>query len=110
MLPRHSWTGEPRSLYTGTHASWAWPFPKPKAGRQVQSLDTRGTCKVWQEEGGEVTKQGFITVLSHRTQTSVAREHGQRSLGCGWVMLFLLAPTGLADTTDYTWGSQEEQG
>lgn len=49
-------------------------------------------------------------MLSRITQTSVAHGYKRRSLGRGWVMLFLLAPTGLADATDYTWGSQEQQG
>lgn len=53
---------------------------------------------------------GFIAVLSCITQTCVAHGQKQRSLGCGWVVLFLLAPTGLTDTADYTRGSQEQQG
>lgn len=41
---------------------------------------------------------------------SVAHGHEWSPLGCRWIMRLLLAPTGLADTTDYTWGSQEQQG
>lgn len=33
----------------------------------------RGTSKVWQGEGGKITKWGFSAVLSHVTQTFVAR-------------------------------------
>lgn len=66
----------------------------------------RGTSKVWQGEGGKITKWGFTAVLSHVTQTFVAREH-RDLLGCRWVVLFLLAPTGLADATDYARGGQK---
>lgn len=45
---------------------------------------------------------GFIAALSHITQMSV-----QVALGCGWIMLFLLASTGLADTADNTRRGQE---
>lgn len=81
-----------------------WPFPTLNAFRQVQGLD-RGTSKVWQGEGGKVTKWGFTDVLSHMTWMSV-----RVTLGCGWIVLFLLASTGLADTTDYTGRGQEQQG
>lgn len=34
----------------------------------------------------------------------------EESLGGGWVVIFLLAPTGFTDTTDDTRRSQEQQG
>jgi len=40
----------------------------------------------------------------------VARGQERGPLGRGWVVLFLLAPTGLANTADDTRGSQEQQG
>lgn len=40
----------------------------------------------------------------------MARAQKRRPLGRGGVVLFLLAPTGLADAADYTRGSQEQQG
>lgn len=65
----------------------------------------RGTSKVWQGEGGKVAKWGFIAALSRETQMPV-----QVTLSCGWIVLFLLASAGLADTADYTWRGQEEEG
>lgn len=81
----------------------------PKAGRQVQSLDTEALSKFGKEEASSLN--GALSLcFSLKPQTSVARGQGRRLLGRGWVVLFLLAPTGLADTADYTWGSQEQQG
>lgn len=80
-----------------------WPFPTPSAFRQVQSLD-RGTSKVWQGEEGKVAKWGFYRcAVSYNPDVQV-------TLGCGRIVLFLLASTGLADTTDYAGRGQEQQG
>lgn len=80
-----------------------------KAGRQVQSLDTEALSKFGKEEASSLN--GALSLcFSLKPRTSVARGQEQRPLGRGWVMLFLLAPTGLADTADYTRGSQEQQG
>lgn len=82
-----------------------WPFPTSDSFRQVQSLD-RGTSKVWQGEGGKVAKWGFYRWCA----VSCDPMSVQVTLGCGWIVLFLLASTGLADTTDYTGRGQEQQG
>lgn len=76
-----------------------WPL---NAFRQVRSLDTEALPKFGKGEGGKVAKWGFIAVLSHVTWMSV-----QVTLGCGWVVLFLLASAGLADATDDTRRGQE---
>lgn len=72
-------------------------------GRQVQSLDTEALPNFGKKK--EASSPCGALSLCY-----VARGHKQRALGCGWVMLFLLAPAALADTTDYTGGSQEQQG
>lgn len=72
-----------------------------------------GKFKVWTEALPKFGKEkearslsgAFTDVLSHMTRMSV-----QVTLGCGWTVLFLLAATGLADTTDYTGRGQEQQG
>lgn len=87
----------------------AWPLWMPKVGRRVQSLDTEALPKFGREE--EVSSlSGVLSLQSCITQTPVAHGHKLRSLGCGWVMLFLLAPAGLADTADDARGSQKQQG
>lgn len=109
MLRRHSLGCRTRfSLHRNTHTT-TWPFLMSQAGRQVQSLDTEALPKFGKKEENSL-KWGLITVLSCMYKTSLAHGYKQRSLGCRWVMLFLLAPTGLADTTDYARGSQEQQG
>lgn len=75
-------------------------------GRQVQSLDTEALPKF----GKKKEASSLSGALSLCCLKGVARGHEQGSLGCGWVVLFLLAPTGLADTADYTRGSQKQQG
>lgn len=72
-----------------------------------------GRFKVWTEALPKFGKEkearslngAFTDVLSHTTQMSV-----QVTLGCGRIVLFLLASTGLADTTDYAGRGQEQQG
>lgn len=44
-----AWTVEPGSCYTGTLAPRTWPLSMPKAGRQVQSLDTEALPKFGKE-------------------------------------------------------------
>lgn len=97
-------------LFTQEHTHHCLAFSDATGGQVCLKSGHRGTSKVWQEEGGQFTKWGFITVLSRVYKTSLAHGYRQRSLGCRWVMLFLLAPTGLADTTDYARGCQEQQG
>lgn len=75
----------------------------PKAGSKSGH---RGTFRGWQG-GGKFAKWGFLTVLLVRTLDVYDT---QRLLGCRWAVLFLLAPTGLADTTDDAGGGQEQQG
>ena len=81
----------------------------PKVGRQVQSLDTEALPKFGREEKVS-SLSGVLALQSCITQTPAARGHELSSLGCGWVMLFLLAPAGLADTSDDARGSQKQQG
>lgn len=96
-------------LFTQEHTHHYLAFSEITDGQASSKSGHRGTSKIWQG-GGEFTKWGLITVLSRMYKTSLAHGYKQRSLGCRWVMLFLLAPTGLADTTDYARGSQEQQG
>lgn len=103
------WTVEPGlSLHRNTHKS-AWPLWMPKVGRQVQSLDTEALPKFGREEKVS-SLSGVLALQSCITQTPAAHGHELSSLGCGWVMLFLLAPAGLADTADDARGSQKQQG
>lgn len=85
------------SPFTGTLAPGTWPFPTLNAFGQVQSLDTEALPKFGRGGGGggKVAKRGFMAVLSHMAQMCA-----QAPLGCSWVVLFLLAPTGLADAAD----------
>lgn len=80
-----------------------------KGGQASSKSGHRGTSKVWQGGGGEFIKWG-LSLQSCITQTPAAHGHKLRSLGCGWVVLFLLAPAGLADTADDARGSQKQQG
>lgn len=72
-----------------------------------------GKFKVWTEALPKFGKEkearslsgAFTDVLSRMTRMSV-----RVTLGCGRIVLFLLAATGLADTTDYTGRGQEQQG
>lgn len=74
-----------------------------------------GRFKVWtqrhfqslakEKEARSVAKRGFMAVLSHITQMCA-----RVTLGCSWIVLFLLASTGLADAADYTWRGQQQQG
>lgn len=72
-----------------------------------------GRFKVWaealpkfgKEKEARLLSGAFTNVLSHVTRMSA-----QVTLGCGWIMLFRLAATGLADTADYTGRGQEQQG
>lgn len=98
------------SLHRNTHTD-AWPFLAPQAGRPVQSLDTEALPKFGKKKEASSLSGALslccLVCIRHVWHTDTKRD---RSLGCGWVMLFLLAPAGLADTTDYTWGSQKQQG
>lgn len=102
LLHRHSLCGRAASHFTGALTPRTCLFPTSNACRQVQSLDTEALPKFGKEEEARSLRRGFTAVLSHITQMCV-----QVTLGCRWIVLLLLASTGLADTTDYTRRSQQ---
>lgn len=69
----------------------------------------RHFSKVGKEEASSLSG-AFSLCFSLEPRTSVAHGREQRPLGCGWAVLFLLAPTGLADTTDDAGRGQEQEG
>lgn len=106
MLYRPSLDCGAASRYTGTLTpeTRRGPFQHPVLSGRFK-VWTEALPKFGKEKEARLLNGAFTDVLSHTTRMSV-----QVTLGCGRIVLFLLASTGLADTTDYAGRGQEQQG
>lgn len=83
-------------------------MPSPgwaEARRQVQGLDTEALPKFGKEKEAASLSGALPCAVSRNPD--ICGTGTQRTLRRGRVMLLLLAPAGLADAADDTWGGEE---